>query len=92
MSKKLIRPIQYLKLNQCRECKGKLQLVEEETYVAAIDSKGLPIGGQSFVDQRLRCLKCGAEYECVKEGMYYHIAPQTQQIPVIIEDYNPFYA
>lgn len=86
------RPIQYLKINQCRNCKGRLQLVEEETYVAALDSRGLPIGGQSFVDMRLRCTKCGEEYDCVKEGMHYAIAPKTQPIPVIVKDYNPFYA
>lgn len=88
---KVKKPIQYLKANQCRKCKGKLQLVEEETYIATLDTKGLPIGGQSFVSQRLRCLKCGESYDCEKKGMYYHIAPRTRPLPVIIEEYNPFY-
>ena len=88
---KKIKPIQLLKANQCPECRGKLELVEEETYVAAIDSKGLPIGGQSFVEQRLRCVKCHAEYNCEKKGPCYHIAPVLPPLPVIVEDFNPFY-
>lgn len=88
---KTVKPIQYLRTNQCRNCKGRLELVEEETYIGALDSKGLAIGGQSFIDVRLRCPKCGTEYECEKKGMYYHIKPYFDPVPVIVQDYNPFY-
>lgn len=87
---KKIRPIQYLKANQCWKCRGKLQLLEDETFIAPLDSKGLPIGGETFCDVRLRCVKCGEEYNAIKKGMYYAIAPTLPPIPVI-GDYNPFY-
>lgn len=91
MTKK-IRPIQYLKPNQCWRCRGKLQLLEEETFIAPIDSKGLPIGGETYVDVKLRCSKCGEEYDAVKKGMCYVIAPTLPPIaPHIDDDYNPFY-
>lgn len=91
MSEKSIKPFTYLKPNQCPNCKGKLVLVEQESYTAKLDSKGLPIDGISCVDQRLVCTKCGNEYECEKKGMLYQIAPLLPPIPVIMKDFNPFY-
>ena len=35
---KMIKPMIFLKPNQCPHCMGELQVVEEETYVGAIDS------------------------------------------------------
>ena len=58
---------------------------------AAIDKKGLPIGGQSFIYARLRCKKCGAEYDAEKKGMYYAIKPTLPQIQQIFKEFNPFY-
>lgn len=88
---RLRRPIVFLNNNQCPGCMGTLQLLEEETYVAAIDKKGLPIGGQSFIYARLRCKKCGAEYDAEKKGMYYAIKPTLPQIQQIFKEFNPFY-
>lgn len=88
---KLIKPFIYGKMNQCPECGGKLELVEEETYVAAIDSKGVPIGGESFVDMRLRCMSCRKEYDAQKKGMHYMIDHHCAKIVPIARDYNPFY-
>lgn len=88
---KLIKPMTFLKMNQCPHCKGKLELVEEETYISNIDSTGIPIGGESYVDSRLRCRKCAAEFTAMKKGMHYFIAPSTPQEINIMGDYNPFY-
>lgn len=88
---KMIKPFTYLKPNQCPACRGKLMLVEEESYAARLDSKGLPIGGDTYVEQRLVCTKCGSEYDCEKNGIVYQIAPKLPPIPVIIKDFNPFY-
>ena len=52
---KMIKPFKFLNVNQCPKCQGKLMLVEEESYVAKLDKKGLPIGGQSYVEKRLVC-------------------------------------
>ena len=91
MKRKIVRPFTYLDINQCPVCKGTLQLVEEETYVGALDSKGLPIGGQSFMDMRLRCTKCHKEYEAEKHGICYTIKHTLPPIVPIMEDFNPFY-
>lgn len=88
---KMIKPMIFLKPNQCPHCMGELQVVEEETYVGAIDSTGIPIGGQSFVDLRLRCTKCRKEYPASKKGMHYYITPTTQAEVKIMDDFNPFY-
>ena len=88
---KMIKPFTYLKPNQCPNCRAKLMLVEEESYAARLDSKGLPIGGDTYVELRLVCTKCGAEFDCEKKGMYYHIKPKLPPIPVIAKDFNPFY-
>ena len=88
---KMIKPFTYLKPNQCPKCRGKLMLVEEESYAARLDSKGLPVGGDTYIEQKLVCCRCGAEYEAEKKGMYFHIAPTLPQIPVIVKDFNPFY-
>lgn len=91
MGTKLIKPFTFAKPNQCRYCKGKLELVDEDIVIAKLDSKGLPIGGDSYTSQRLRCVKCGEEYEAEKKGMFFHIASSLPPIPVIVEEYNPFY-
>lgn len=89
---KLIKPFIRLKLNQCPRCLGKLELVENETYVGALDSVGIPIGGQSFVDLMLRCTNCHAEYPAIKKGAHYAIKTDEDEIPVkIIKEFNPFY-
>lgn len=88
---KKIKPMQYLNPNQCPKCGGKLMLVEEESCVSTLDKKGLPIGGDTYVEVRLVCKKCGETFEAEKCGMLYQIAPNLPKIPVIIEDYNPFY-
>ena len=46
---KMIKPFTYLKPNQCPKCRGKLMLVEEESYAARLDSKGLPVGGDTYM-------------------------------------------
>ena len=89
--KKKIKPIIILDNNQCPKCRGRLMLVEEESYVAMLDKKGLPIGGEEYVDQRLVCKDCGESYKAEKKGMFYQIASTLPQIPVIAKDYNPFY-
>lgn len=88
---KMIKPFKFLNVNQCPKCQGKLMLVEEESYVAKLDKKGLPIGGQSYVEQRLVCRECGESYDAEKKGMCFQIAHTLPPIPVILEDYNPFY-
>lgn len=88
---KFTKPIIFLKPNQCPKCYGKLMLVEEESYVAKLDNKGLPIGGQTYVEQRLVCESCGESYDAEKKGMYFEIAHTLPPIPVIAKDYNPFY-
>lgn len=88
---KMIKPFKFLDVNQCPKCGGKLMLVEEESYVAKLDKKGLPVGGQSCVEQRLVCRECGESYDAEKKGMCFQIASTLPAIPVIIKDYNPFY-
>lgn len=88
---KMIKPFKFLDVNQCPKCGGKLMLVEEESYVAKLDKKGLPVGGQSCVEQRLVCGECGESYDAEKKGMCFQIASTLPAIPVIIKDYNPFY-
>lgn len=88
---KKIRPFRRLKANQCMECFGKLELVEEELYIAPLDSKGIPIRGDTYATGRLRCTKCGAEYDCEKRGMHYGIDFKCTPIPKIVKDFNPFY-
>ena len=88
---KMIKPFKFLDVNQCPKCGGKLILVEEESYVAKLDKKGLPVGGQSCVEQRLVCGECGESYDAEKKGMCFQIASTLPAIPVIIKDYNPFY-
>lgn len=88
---KLTKPFKLLNVNQCPKCHGKLMLVEEESYVAKLDKKGLPVGGQTCVEQRLVCSECGESYDAEKKGMCFQIAHTLPQIPVIVKDYNPFY-
>lgn len=88
---KLIKPFIFLKPNQCPKCRGKLVLVEEESYISKIDSKGLPITTDSYVEQRLVCSKCGAEYEPEKKGMVFQIKSSLPPVPVIVKEFNPFY-
>lgn len=91
MGNKLIKPFFRLKLNQCPKCFEKLELVENETYVGALDSVGIPIGGQSFIDVSLRCTKCYSEYPAMKKGAHYAIKV-TDEMPVkIVKEFNPFY-
>jgi len=88
---RLKRPIVFLNNNQCPKCYSKLELLETETYVAAIDAKGAPIGGDTFVDAILRCPKCGEEYAATKKGIYYYIKPDVPEIHPIFKEFNPFY-
>ena len=92
MAKK-IKPIIHLNPNQCPECKkGKLLLVEEESYVAPLDSKGLPLAGQTYIEQKLVCSKCGSEFDCTKKGMFFQVKyKDIKPIPDIAKDFNPFY-
>lgn len=89
----MIKPMVKLKMNQCPNCiSGRLELVEEETYVGALNSTGVPIGGQSFINIILRCNNCKKKYPAIKKGVHYIIAPlNDNQSKVIINDYNPFY-
>ena len=91
MKAKKIKPFTFLDANQCPKCGSKMMLVEDETYVAALDKKGLPIGGQSFIDQKLICKTCGESYTAEKKGMCFQIKSSLPPIPVIVQDYNPFY-
>lgn len=91
MGERLIKPFTFAKPNQCRYCKGKLELVDEDIQISKLDSKGLPINGIAYTSQRLRCTKCGEEFDAEKKGMYFKIATDVPPIPVIMEDYNPFY-
>lgn len=88
---KLIKPFFRLKLNQCPKCFGKLELVENETYVGALDSVGIPIGGQSFVDVALRCTQCYSEFPAEKKGAHYAIKIENEQAVKIVKEFNPFY-
>lgn len=88
---KKIKPFKFLNPNQCPKCHGKLILVEEESYIAKLDKKGLPLNGQSYVEQRLVCSECGESYDTEKKGMCFQIKHSLPQIPVIMEEYNPFY-
>lgn len=87
-----IKPIKFVSINQCPSCYGRLELLELDTYVAAIDKKGRPIGGQEFTEASLRCTCCGKEYPAWKKGASYFIAPTTPEIRPIMKDFNPFYA
>lgn len=91
MGEKKNKPFYYLKPNQCRSCGGKLELVDEDIAVAKLDSKGLPMWGDSYTNQRLRCPKCGSEFDCVKQGMSFVIAPTAPPIQPIMKGFNPFY-
>lgn len=88
---KKIRPIQYAKPNQCKNCGGRLELIEEEVFISQLDSKGIPNKGDTFFSSRLRCIKCNAEFDAMKKGMHYAIASNVPPIPVIAKEYNPFY-
>ena len=85
------KPFVFIRVNQCPNCKGKLELLEEETYVAKLDSKGVPIAGETYVDLRVRCVRCGSEFDAKKQGMHYCIDHHLPPILPIAKDYNPFY-
>ena len=86
-----IRPIKFVSMNQCPCCYGRLELLEVDTYVAATDKKGRPIGGSEFTESSLRCKTCGKEYPAWKKGSSYFIAPTTPEIKPIMKEFNPFY-
>lgn len=86
-----IKPFRFVNMNQCPKCFGLLHLLEVDTYVGAIDKKGIPIGGQEFTTSTLRCEKCGEEYPANKKGQSYYIAPSTPSIDPIMKEFNPFY-
>ena len=88
----MIKPFEFLRNNQCPKCKGKLVLVETENYVAELDGKGTIIDSITTVKSTLRCTKCNHTYDAEKKGMCYHIALTLPEIPVIVQDYNPFYS
>lgn len=90
---KMIKPIVYLKPNQCPSCFSKMELVEEEVYVGEVDSVGRVVDGQSYYDIQLRCPRCRKSYPASKKGMHYYITPRVQEPAkvVVMEEYNPFY-
>lgn len=91
MSKK-VKPFILLKMNQCPKCLSKLKLIEEETYVGSLNDGGLLISGDSLVEAKLYCPKCGAEYDAEKKGARYCIKQQLPPIrPVMKKEFNPFY-
>lgn len=92
MSDKKIKPYIILKLNQCPNCLGKLKLIEEETYIGSLNEGGLLMSGDSLVEAKLYCPKCGNEYNADKKGARYYIAGDLPPIrPVKKKEFNPFY-
>lgn len=89
---KQIRPYLIIGINQCPKCLERLELLEIDTYVAAIDKRGRAIGGNEETEVSLRCMGCGEEYPAWKKGNSYYIAPTTPPIKPIMKEFNPFYS
>lgn len=86
----MIKPIIRLRPNQCPKCLGYLDLIEEETYVAPLDSNAIIKNGESYVELHLKCRDCQTMYPAIKKGMRYFIAPISKPT-FIMKEYNPFY-
>lgn len=92
----LIKPVIYLKPNQCPECRSNLILVEESRSVANLDENGFPNPMDILEEEyesKLVCTECGKEFPVDKRGPYFCISRTTPKIAKnIIAAFNPFYA
>lgn len=86
-----IRPFKFINPNQCPKCFGILRLEEKETYKAKLNSEGIPMDGDIYVEAKLICTKCKEEFDCEKRGMSYIIDDHLPPIKPVYKTYNPFY-
>lgn len=89
--KKLIKPIKFIKFNQCPNCLGDMIFREVEIYESVLDENGIPGKGVTYVEPRLVCPRCGREYDCEKIGMMYKIDYHLPKVRPVVKSNNPFY-
>lgn len=87
----MIKPFIFIDPNQCPYCLGKLIFRETEIFEARLDEYGVPIGGETMVQPKLVCSKCGKIYDCERKGLGYQIDCHLPKTRPIVKEYNPFY-
>lgn len=91
---KMIKPMIFLKPNQCPKCLSSMELIEEEINVSNMTTDGVPImNNETYINITLKCKKCKTTYPATKDGIHFSIKPsQSNEKPkIIMNDYNPFY-
>lgn len=89
MENELRNPITFISANQCPECLGEMKLVESDTTEILLTKEGVPNNlNVTEFNTKLKCMKCGKEYDVKKQGIYYGIDHHLLDTKNVIRNNN----